>query len=288
MSATPDRLPYWSVHGRAPIASRPSGWLQPRPLGPTPTSSARVRPREPSPTCPALVPQQSGHPGVAGREYPCLPDVLGGQATEPLVAGGLKVRAALRGDLHSTLGLSDGGSSIQEMAVTAMDLGHEYLVLTDHSPRLKIANGLSSERLIKQLRVIEGINSAIGPVPPAQGHRGRHPRRWWVGSSDQMLAQLDLRVPQSTPSSRCRQHDDRPDDRRRTESAEQYPRSLHRAAGRGLTRDSGPEFFDAAAVFEACALMTSLWRSMHVRSAATHPTSSCWRRAMPGSVRDRQ
>ena len=78
------------------------------------------------------------------------------------MAGGLEVRAALRGDLHSHSDWSDGGSSIQEMVVTAMELGHEYLVLTDHSPRLKIANGLSSERLSKQLRVVEEINSAVG------------------------------------------------------------------------------------------------------------------------------
>ena len=84
------------------------------------------------------------------------------KATEPLVAGGLDVRAALRGDLHSHSDWSDGGSSIQEMVVTAMDLGHDYLVLTDHSPRLKIANGLSTERLSKQLGIIDSINSAVG------------------------------------------------------------------------------------------------------------------------------
>ena len=62
----------------------------------------------------------------------------------PLVEGGQKLRAALRGDLHSHSDWSDGGSPIEEMAFTAMQLGHDYLVLTDHSPRLKIANGLSA------------------------------------------------------------------------------------------------------------------------------------------------
>ena len=51
---------------------------------------------------------------------------------------------ALRGDLHSHSDWSDGGSPIEEMAMTAIELGHEYLVLTDHSPRLTVANGLSA------------------------------------------------------------------------------------------------------------------------------------------------
>ena len=95
-------------------------------------------------------------------ELPAYLKSLEDKAAEPLVAGGLEVRAALRGDLHSHSDWSDGGSSIQEMVVTAMELGHDYLVLTDHSPRLKIANGLSSERLSKQLGVIDSINSAVG------------------------------------------------------------------------------------------------------------------------------
>ena len=61
----------------------------------------------------------------------------------PLVKGGEELRAKLRGDLHSHSDWSDGGSPIEEMAFTAIELGHEYQVLTDHSPRLTVANGLS-------------------------------------------------------------------------------------------------------------------------------------------------
>ena len=70
----------------------------------------------------------------------------------PLVTGGESVRAALRGDLHSHSDWSDGGSPIEEMAFTAIELGHEYLVLTDHSPRLTVANGLSAARLVASSR----------------------------------------------------------------------------------------------------------------------------------------
>src|SRR5436190_1336219 len=70
--------------------------------------------------------------------------------------------AALRRDLHSHSDWSDGGSPIEEMAFTAMELGHEYLVLTDHSPRLTVANGLSPARLTKQLGVVDAVNEHLG------------------------------------------------------------------------------------------------------------------------------
>ena len=80
----------------------------------------------------------------------------------PLVRGGEELRAQLRGDLHSHSDWSDGGSPIEEMAFTAIELGHEYLVLTDHSPRLTVANGLSAERLTRQLGVVDAINAHLG------------------------------------------------------------------------------------------------------------------------------
>src|SRR5205823_1551973 len=51
-------------------------------------------------------------------------------------------RRALQGDCHSHSDWSDGGSDIRTMAEAAIALGHSYLVLTDHSPRLTVAHGL--------------------------------------------------------------------------------------------------------------------------------------------------
>lgn len=79
----------------------------------------------------------------------------------PLVPGGEQVRAALRGDLHTHSDWSDGGSPIDVMARTAQQLGHEYLVLTDHSPRLTVANGLSAERLAEQLDVVAEVDASL-------------------------------------------------------------------------------------------------------------------------------
>jgi putative hydrolase len=74
------------------------------------------------------------------------------------------LRAALRGDCHSHSEWSDGGSPIEEMAVTAAGLGHEYLVLTDHSPRLTVARGLSADRLREQLDVVATLNEKLASL----------------------------------------------------------------------------------------------------------------------------
>jgi putative hydrolase len=73
------------------------------------------------------------------------------------------LRAALRGDCHSHSDWSDGGSPPGEMAETARDLGHEWIALTDHSPRLTVANGLSAERLEEQLELVGRLNGELAP-----------------------------------------------------------------------------------------------------------------------------
>lgn len=70
---------------------------------------------------------------------------------------GAVVRAALRGDCHAHSLWSDGGASIADMAATATALGHEFMVATDHSGRLSVANGLSRDRLLDQLDEIAGM-----------------------------------------------------------------------------------------------------------------------------------
>ena len=58
---------------------------------------------------------------------------------------------------------SDGGATIEAMARTGRELGREYMVLTDHSPRLTIAHGLNRERLLQQLADIEVLNEQLAP-----------------------------------------------------------------------------------------------------------------------------
>ncbi|WP_045730071.1 PHP domain-containing protein [Pseudarthrobacter chlorophenolicus] len=101
-----------------------------------------------------------------------VPDYLADlreKGAQPLAAGGAAVRKALRGDLHSHSEWSDGGSPIDVMVAAAEVLGREYLALTDHSPNLTIANGLSAERLAKQLDVVAAINNGSKGGGPHDG-----------------------------------------------------------------------------------------------------------------------
>jgi putative hydrolase len=96
----------------------------------------------------------------SGRE----PDALTELRSAAQDLGGGDIRAALRGDLHLHSNWSDGSAPIEEMMATASALGHEYCALTDHSPHLTIANGLSPERLRKQLDVIDELRDRFAPM----------------------------------------------------------------------------------------------------------------------------
>ncbi len=179
----------------------------------------------------------------------------------PLVEGGEAIRASLRGDLHSHSDWSDGGSPIEEMAFTAMELGHEYLVLTDHSPRLTIANGLSAARLTRQLEVVDAVNEHLvaGRGDDASGFRllkGIEVDILDDGSLDQteeMLGRLDVRV----ASVHSKLAMDAAAMTRRMVAAVHHPLAnvLGHCTGRLVTGNRGMRAqseFDADAVFEAC------------------------------------
>jgi putative hydrolase len=111
-------------------------------------------------------------PGVGEVTARCIAESLAGE--EPVYLRRLEatgdtpvdeaadaLRRALKGDCHSHSDWSDGGSPIPEMALAAVHLGHEYLVVTDHSPRLTVARGLTAERLRQQLGQIRRINDQL-------------------------------------------------------------------------------------------------------------------------------
>ncbi|MET9634968.1 PHP domain-containing protein [Streptomyces virginiae] len=81
----------------------------------------------------------------------------------PDAQAGWVLAAASTGDCHLHSDWSDGGSPIEDMAEAARALGHQWAVLTDHSPRLTIAHGLSPDRLRKQLDVVAAVNARMGP-----------------------------------------------------------------------------------------------------------------------------
>ena len=191
---------------------------------------------------------------VAGR-LPARLAKLEQEVGGPLVDGGTEVRAALRGDLHSHSDWSDGGSPIEEMAFTAMELGHDYLVLTDHSPRLTVANGLSVARLTRQLGVVEAINEHLG-AGSFRLLKGIEVDILDDGSLDQteeMLRRLEVRV--ASVHSKLKM-DAEPMTRRMVAAARNpLVNVLGHCTGRLVTGNRGTRGqseFDAEAVFGAC------------------------------------
>ncbi len=173
----------------------------------------------------------------------------------PLTVGGKDLRRALRGDLHSHSDWSDGGSPIEEMAFTAMELGHEYLVLTDHSPRLTVANGLSPARLTKQLGVVDAVNQHLtgGGFTLLKGIEVDILDDGGLDQTDELLARLDVRV--ASVHSKLKMEPDAMT--RRMIGAVRNPRTnvLGHCTGRLVTGNRGTRpgsRFDAKAVFEAC------------------------------------
>ncbi len=171
----------------------------------------------------------------------------------PLVTGGAEIRAALRGDLHTHSDWSDGGSPIEEMALTAQALGHEYVALTDHSPRLTVARGLTAARLRKQLDVVAGLNPRLAPFRILTGIEVDINEDGTLDQRPDLLERLDVVV--ASVHSKLRMP--REDMTRRMVVAIANPHVdiLGHCTGRLIKGERGirPESeFDPEIVFEAC------------------------------------
>jgi putative hydrolase len=159
---------------------------------------------------------------------------------------------SLRGDCHSHSDWSDGGSPIEEIARAAAALGHEYLALTDHSPRLTIAHGLSGDDLRRQLDVVAELNEALYPFRLLTGIEVDILDDGALDQDDDLLRRLDVVVASVHSGLRM-------------ESAKMTPRMIAAVAnplvdilghctGRLVGGRARPQStFDHEAVFAACA-----------------------------------
>lgn len=198
--------------------------------------------------------------GVGESTFAVIQQALAGGVPERLAAlraenapvGGADVRAKLRGDLHSHSEWSDGLTPIEAMVEAARGLGHEYLALTDHSPRLTVANGLSPERLRAQMEIVRGhrgdgftLLTGIEVDILDEGD---------LDQEDALLHELDVVV--ASAHSKLRM--ERGPMTRRLVAAAGDPRVdvLGHVTGRlveGARGTRPPSDFDAEAVFAACA-----------------------------------
>ncbi|MFG2309226.1 PHP domain-containing protein [Streptomyces sp. NPDC048566] len=174
------------------------------------------------------------------------------EAGGPLTEGGTALRERLRGDCHLHSDWSDGGSPIEEMGRTAARLGHSWAVLTDHSPRLTVARGLSPERLRDQLDVVAELNERWAPFRLLTGIECDILDDGSLDQEPELLDRLDVVV--VSVHSKLRM--DAASMTRRMIAAVRDPHAdvLGHCTGRLLGERGRPESaFDADAVFAACA-----------------------------------
>jgi putative hydrolase len=158
----------------------------------------------------------------------------------------------LQGDCHSHSDWSDGGSPVREMAATARDLGHAYLALTDHSPRLTVAHGLSAARLREQLDLIAELNAELAPFRILTGIEVDILEDGSLDQTEELLAELDVVV--ASVHSKLRMESAAMTKRMLAAIANPHADVLGHCTGRLLAgRARPPSSFDAEAVFTACA-----------------------------------
>jgi putative hydrolase len=184
----------------------------------------------------------------AGQE----PDVLVELRDAAEDLGGGDIRAALRGDLHVHSNWSDGSAPIEEMMMAARDLGHEYCALTDHSPRLRVANGLSPERLRAQLDVIDEVREMVAPMRILTGIEVDILLDGSLDQKPSLLARLDLVV--GSVHSKLRMPSVEMTPRMVAAISNPHLDVLGHCTGRIVVGRGRPESeFDADVVFAACA-----------------------------------
>ena len=185
-----------------------------------------------------------------GRVPEYLADLL---AADGPLAPDNPVMAALKGDLHTHTEWSDGSSPLEEMALEALRLGRQYLAITDHSPRLRIANGLDRERRLAQLAEIAALNEALPGFTVFAGAEVDILDDGSLDGDDDTLGRLDVVV----ASVHSKLAMDAGAMTNRMVAAIARPRTdiLGHCTGRLVAGDRGTRpqsSFDAEIVFEAC------------------------------------
>ena len=163
-----------------------------------------------------------------------------------------ELRGLLRGDLHAHTEWSDGTTSIRTMTDAARALGHDYLAITDHSPRLRVARGLSAERLREQIPLVRAESDAALRV--LAGIEVDILEDGALDQEPELLAELDIVV--ASVHSKLRMDAAAMTARMLTAVRSGRVDVLGHCTGRLVEGSRGtrpPSEFDARAVFAACA-----------------------------------
>jgi putative hydrolase len=206
--------------------------------------------------------------GIGGRSAEVIGQAVDGavpeylenlrQRAKPLSSGGHELLAQLRGDLHAHSDWSDGTTSIDLMVAAAQSLGREYQALTDHSPSLTIAGGLSGEKLTEQLGVVAALNVNASSDPNSvrvlTGIEVDILENGQLDQTPDLLNRLDIVV--ASVHSKLRADTLTMTQRMLTGVRDRHTNVLGHCTGRLVGGSRGtrpPSAFDAEKVFAACA-----------------------------------
>ena len=101
-------------------------------------------------------------------------------------------RSDIRGDLHVHSHYSDGAHSLPEIAAAAKKMGYQYIAVTDHSPSLKIARGLSAARLKEKIAEVKKINQSLSGIRLLCGAEVDIKNDGTLDYPDDLLSRLDI------------------------------------------------------------------------------------------------
>jgi putative hydrolase len=201
--------------------------------------------------------------GIGPKTSAVITQAMSGQVPEylqklrdeavPLASGGEQFRTLIKGDLHTHSTWSDGGSPVEEMMITARRLGHEYCAITDHSPRLTVARGLTAQRLREQMSLTRDLNQAMAPFRVLQGIEVDILEDGGLDQDDELLGELDVVV--ASVHSKLRSDSETMTHRMVAAIANPRVNILGHCTGRLIQGERGirpQSVFDAEVVFEAC------------------------------------
>ncbi|BCU52055.1 DNA polymerase/3'-5' exonuclease PolX [Staphylococcus auricularis] len=97
----------------------------------------------------------------------------------------------INGDIHMHTTASDGAFSLEEMIQANINKGYEFMIITDHSQSLKVANGLSKDRLLRQNEEIKKLNEQYDEIDIYSGIEMDILPDGRLDYDDDVLAQLD-------------------------------------------------------------------------------------------------
>jgi putative hydrolase len=233
-------------------------------------------------------------PGIGEKTAKVIKEALAGetpeylkklldQAEDPGTAAGEALRTRLKGDLHVHSDWSDGGDTIRTMAEKARSLGHDYFALTDHSPRLKIANGLSADRLREQLDIVAELNEEMKPFRILTGIECDILEDGALDGSEEMLARVDVVV--GSVHSKLRM-EPAPMTRRMVAAiASPHVDVLGHCTGRLLVGRGRPQSeFDVDVVIEACRVFDTALE-INCRPERLDPPKEMLRKAVDAGVK---